>query len=189
MSKRQLQQLAVLLGILLLFLLEKTIPSASTTQTAMIPLGVTSSTIQLNAVVMRGVDGDTLEVKLDTQIAEEKVRLLGVNTPESVDPRRQVECFGKEASAFTRALTEGRRVELREDPEADRIDKYGRLLRNVYLEDGTDVNLRLVSEGYAYAYLDFPLNKSRKAELAQAQKQAELKGLGLWSSSTCSGTK
>ena len=141
-----------------------------------------------NALVIRAVDGDTVEAKLDSG-EEVKVRLLGVNTPESVDPRRPVECFGKEASKHTASLVGGKRVRLEADPQADEVDKYGRLLRNIFLEDGADVNASLVRDGYAYAYLDFPLNKQRKVELARLQDEAEAAKRGLWNPEICNGQK
>ncbi len=137
-----------------------------------------------NALVLRAVDGDTLNVALDGG-TEASVRLLGVNTPETVDPRRPVECFGKEASAFTKAMTDGKRVRLEADPQADEVDKYGRLLRNVFLEDGTDVNAVLVGEGYAYAYVGFPQDKTRKAELMRLEEEARAQKRGLWADGVC----
>lgn len=146
-------------------------------------------TTTTNAFVVRGVDGDTIQARLDGDADDVKIRFLGVNTPESVDPRKPVECFGKEASKFTKEMLEGKRVRLDPDPQADEVDKYGRLLRNVVLEDGTDFNAMLVEQGYAYAYLDFPLNKQRKAQLAALQKAAEAAKRGLWNPDTCHGQK
>lgn len=140
-----------------------------------------------NTFVIRAVDGDTLEVRLDGIVDPAKVRLLGINTPESVDPRKPVECFGKEASKHTAELVGGKRVRLEADPQADEVDKYGRLLRNVFLEDGTDFNAGLVKDGYAYAYLSFPLNKQRKMELSRLQSEAEAAKAGLWNPDTCNG--
>ncbi|MCC6563897.1 thermonuclease family protein [Candidatus Uhrbacteria bacterium] len=161
---------------------ENTSPSAPVLRKEM---GDSTST---NAYVSRAVDGDTLEATLDDG-AEVKIRMLGVNTPESVDPRRPVECFGKEASKHTAELVAGKRALLQADPQADEVDRYGRLLRNVYLEDGTDVNAALVRDGYAYAYLDYPLNKQRKIELARLQDEAEAAQRGLWNPDTCNGLK
>lgn len=144
--------------------------------------GPTTST---NARVTRVVDGDTFVFVADGSTGEEKVRMLGINTPESVDPRRSVQCFGREASAFAKRLLEGRRVRLEEDVQADNIDKYGRFLRNVILEDGRDVNLFLVQEGYAQAYLSFPLSKTRKAQIRQAEAQAKAEEKGLWNPNAC----
>lgn len=160
-----------------------TIPDHATQQQP--SLSVTST----NALVIRAVDGDTLVAKLDGSTDEVKIRLLGVNTPESVDPRRPVQCFGKEASKFAAATIEGRRARLEPDLQADEIDKYGRLLRNVILEDGTDFNAQLIKQGYAYAYLDFPMNKTRKVQLKNFQDEAERQQLGLWNPETCAGKK
>lgn len=140
--------------------------------------------IETNALVIRTIDGDTIRVRFDDGI-EASVRFLGVDTPETVDPRRPVACFGKEASAFTKRLTEGRRVFLVADPHADEVDKYGRLLRNVYAEDGTDIIAALIREGYGHAYLKFPLDKARKAELARLEEEAREEGRGLWAQGVC----
>lgn len=150
---------------------------------------VATSTVQTNALVIRAVDGDTIEVQLDNDVNKYKVRLLGVNTPESVDPRRAVECFGHEASHYTASVVNGKRVRLDADPQADEVDKYGRLLRNVILENGTDFNGKLVRYGYAYAYLSFPLNPKRKVQLKQYQAEAQGAGRGLWNTKTCNGKK
>lgn len=137
-----------------------------------------------NALVTRVKDGDTLVVKLDGG-EEATIRLLGVNTPETVDPRKPVECFGKQASDFTKSKLHDARVRLDADPQADERDKYGRLLRNLTLEDGTDFNALLIQEGYAYAYLSFPLDPERKRELKQLETEAKEAGRGLWGEGTC----
>lgn len=149
----------------------------------------TTSTVETNATVIRAVDGDTLEVRLDGEEDDVRVRLLGINTPETVDPRRPVECFGKEASSFMHQLVDGKRIRLESDPQADERDKYNRLLRNVFLADGTDVNALMVEKGYAFAYLSFPLNKQRKQQLKKLQEDAKLLRRGLWSPQTCNGVK
>lgn len=150
----------------------------------------TSSThIVTNALVVKVVDGDTIEARTDRGNETEKIRLLGINTPESVDPRRPVQCFGKEASTFAKQLMEGKRIALKEDVQADDRDKYGRLLRNILLEDGTDVNALLIKEGYAYAYVSFPLNKDRKAEMRRLEQEARTAKRGLWSPETCDGMR
>ncbi|MCZ6752535.1 MAG: thermonuclease family protein, partial [Acidobacteria bacterium] len=100
-------------------------------------------------MVVRVVDGDTL--LLDRK---ERVRLIGVDTPETVDPRRPVERFGKEASAFMKRMAEGKKVRLEYDQ--DRKDRFGRTLAYVYLEDGTFLNAEIVRQGYGHAYTQFP---------------------------------
>lgn len=137
-----------------------------------------------NATVTNVVDGDTIDVVLDEGF-EARIRFLGVNTPETVDPRRPVECFGAEASNYAKTILSGERVLLEADPQADERDRYGRLLRNVFLADGTDVNALLVERGYAYAYLGFPMDPERKAELKRLENRAREGELGLWSPDAC----
>jgi micrococcal nuclease len=111
--------------------------------------------------------------------------MLGINTPESVDPRKPVECFGKEASRHSHEMLQDQRVRLEADPQADERDKYGRLLRTVFLQDGTDVNATLVRDGYAHAYLSFPLNPLRKRELRTLEQAARTNKVGLWAPGVC----
>ncbi len=145
---------------------------------------VATSTIRLNAIVTHVVDGDTLDATVDGG-EKVRVRFLGVNTPEVVDPRKPVQCFGKEASAFSKSLLNGKRIMLKADPQADERDKYGRILRTVYLEDGTDVNATLVANGYAQAYTSFPLNPIRKRQIISLQNDAKTAGRGMWAPQAC----
>ncbi len=159
-----------------------------TTSTASAPTA--TSTVETNATIVRMVDGDTAVVRVDGETGEVRVRFLGINTPETVDPRKTVECFGKEASAQGKhLLPEGSRVKLVADPQADERDKYDRLLRIVYLADGTQYNRKMVADGFAYAYVTFPMAASYKRELKQAEKDARMGHLGLWATSTCAGLK
>lgn len=126
--------------------------------------------------VIKVVDGDTFEITGGV-----KVRLIGVNTPETVDPRRPAQCFGKEASNFTKHLLEGQSVRLEKD--VSQTDKYGRLLRYVYVKnvDGTEtfVNLKLVAEGYAESS-SFPPDVKHQNDFLEAQNKAVLDQKGLW---------
>jgi micrococcal nuclease len=130
------------------------------------------------ARVLRVVDGDTIVVSIGG--LEESVRLLGIDTPESVDPRSPVECFGKEASAHTQGLLPpGTDVTLVRDVEAR--DRYSRLLAYVYRAgDGAFINLELVREGYADV-LTFAPNVAHAGDFTAAATQARDEGLGLWS--------
>ncbi len=148
---------------------------------------VSAPATSTNALAVRAVDGDTIVVRIDGMTEDAKVRLLGIDTPESVDPRKPVQCFAKEASKYTASMIEGKRIRLDADPKADEVDKYGRLLRNIILADGTDLNAELVRDGYAYAYLSFPLDARRKAELTRLQEEAKTAERGLWSPETCNG--
>ncbi len=127
-------------------------------------------------VVVRAVDGDTLVVRIEGR--EEKVRLLGVDTPESVHPRQPVERFGKEAAAFTRRMAEGKTVRLRDDPSNANQDRYGRLLRYVFLPDGSLLNAAIIGQGYGHAYTSYPFEKME--EFRALERQAREKERGLW---------
>jgi micrococcal nuclease len=126
---------------------------------------------------VRVVDGDTVVVRIDG--ADEKVRLLGIDTPETVDPRRPVQCFGKEASRRTKELLpEGAEVRLERDVEPR--DAYDRLLAYVYrADDGTFVNLALLEEGFAQTLTITP-NVAYADRFAAAAREARDAGRGLW---------
>ncbi len=129
-----------------------------------------------SATVERVVDGDTVEVTLKG--AKTKVRLLQVNTPETVDPRREVQEYGKEASNFTKSvLTKGTKVRLRYDVE--REDKYGRLLAHIYLEDGTWFNALLIRAGFAQLATYAP-NVSASEYFKALERKARDEKVGLW---------
>ena len=114
------------------------------------------------------------------------MRYIGINAPESVDPRRGAECFGKEASEFNKDLVEGKIVRLEKDI-SDR-DKYGRLLRFAYLEDGTLANEALVREGYAFV-ATYPPDVAKKDMFRAAERKARDERKGLWDEATCDGKK
>jgi micrococcal nuclease len=122
--------------------------------------------------VTRVIDGDTIELA-----DGERVRYLGMDTPETVNPKKSVQCYGPEASARNHALLDGQLVRLVRDVED--TDMYGRLLRYVYLPDGTFVNLALVADGYARVYT-WPPNIAHTLEFQNAQTQAKAAGRGLW---------
>ena len=130
-----------------------------------------------HATVVRVVDGDTLVVRVGG--TEESVRLIGIDTPETVAPGRPVECYGAEASDHLEALTPaGTDVRLERDVEAR--DVYDRLLAYVYRAgDGLFVNRAQVEGGYAEAK-DYPPNSAHRAELQQVQATARAGGTGLW---------
>lgn len=126
--------------------------------------------------VERVVDGDTVALIIDGRA--EKVRLLNINTPETVDPRRPVEEYGREASAFLKSLLRpGTRVRLR--PDVEERDRYGRLLLHLYLEDGTWVNALLVRAGYAQV-MTVPPNVAAADFFRELQARAQRERTGLW---------
>ena len=97
--------------------------------------------------VIKVVDGDTMDVSIDNKT--ERLRLIGIDTPETVDPRKKVQCFGIEASNKAKELLFGKFVSLENDESQGERDKYKRLLRYVFLQDGTNFNLFMIAEGYA----------------------------------------
>lgn len=129
---------------------------------------------RFDALVTRTVDGDTVHVR--TANGDDTVRLLGVNTPETHHPRKPVECYGPEASAFTDSVLTGRRVQLELDVE--HRDKYGRLLAYILL-DGHRFNDELLRHGYARVLIISPngIHARAMVEEALAAKRA---GVGLW---------
>lgn len=133
--------------------------------------------------VVSVVDGDTVKVNINGET--ETLRLIGIDTPESVHPTQPVECFGIEASNKAKSLLTGKRVALEADSTQGERDKYGRLLRYVLLEDGTNVNKLMISEGYAYEYTYSSAYKYQ-SEFKAAQSSAERNKKGLWADGACS---
>lgn len=128
-----------------------------------------------DSTVERVVDGDTIVVTGGI-----RVRLIGVDTPETKDPRKTVQCFGREAADHTsQLLAPGTKVRLVYDVE--RTDRYGRMLAYVYrLADGVFVNAALIRDGYAQV-ATFPPNVAHVEEFLELQRQARAAGRGLWS--------
>lgn len=137
-----------------------------------IPTGIA----QVRARVIDVVDGDTIKVVIGGQ--EYTVRYIGIDTPETVHPNKSVEWMGPEASAMNKSLVQYKFVLLERD--VSETDRYGRLLRYVYLEDGMFVNAELVRLGYAQVSTYPPDVKYKDLFLAM-QQEAQNDGVGLWS--------
>lgn len=128
------------------------------------------------AIVREVVDGDTIKVRIGR--SNETVRLIGIDTPETVHPDKPVECFGPEASARTKQLLpEGTTIRVERDAEAK--DRYGRLLLYVFVEDRM-INETLIIEGFARPMSIAP-NTSRSAVFDRLAADARSRGAGLWS--------
>jgi micrococcal nuclease len=126
------------------------------------------------------VDGDTLDVDCPDRVSAQshtRIRLWGVDTPETVKPNTPPQHFGKEASDFTKRMCAGQSIRL-EVIEGHTRDKYNRLLAYIYLPDGRCLNTVLVAEGYAYA--DPRFEHPHKDEYARLQARAKKAQLGLW---------
>jgi len=141
------------------------------------------NTIRKSYYVVRVVDGDTIVARMNGQSV--KVRLLGINTPETVDPRKPVECFGKEASARAKTLLTGTWVFLETDPTQSTYDKYGRLLAYVFLKDGTNFDRQMILDGYGYEYTYRHRGYKYQKEFKQAQQYAKIHERGLWAPGVC----
>lgn len=136
----------------------------------------------LQTKIITVIDGDTIEVSIDNK--KEVVRLIGINSPETVDPRKPVECFAKEASDKAKQILTDKTVSLESDSTQGDRDKYNRLLRYVWLEDNTNFNKLMISEGYAYEYT-YNTSYKYQSEFKRAQKEAEASKLGLWADTSC----
>ncbi|HET7481844.1 MAG TPA: thermonuclease family protein [Actinomycetota bacterium] len=148
------------------------------------------------AVVTNVVDGDTIDVEITDRVdgpgagqasvgGEYRVRLIGIDTPETVKPGTPVQCFGREASAATHALLDDAEVRLVKDVEE--TDQYDRLLRYVYIGDEM-ANARLVANGYAYAFT-YPPDVRHADLFVSLQRDAREHGRGLWSRDSCDGRR
>jgi micrococcal nuclease len=122
------------------------------------------------------VDGDTIAVDMNGKV--ETIRFIGVDTPETHKPNTPVQCYGPAAAAYTKHLIGTRKVRLASDSLSTDRDRYDRLLRYVYLPDGTNVNEKLVQNGYAFYYPYFPF--SRSDAFAKAEQNAQAAKKGLW---------
>jgi micrococcal nuclease len=120
-------------------------------------------------------DGDTISVDMNGK--EETVRFIGVDTPETHDPRKAVQCYGEAAAAYTKNLIGNASVRLEADPLNTNRDRYNRLLRYVYLPDGRLVNAEIIKDGYGFAYVSFPFSKLDEFKQFQADAQNAKKGL------------
>jgi micrococcal nuclease len=125
------------------------------------------------------IDGDTIAVNMNGHV--EKVRFIGVDTPETHKPNTPVQCYGPVAAAFTKSTisnTGKNRVRLVSDSLSTDRDRYGRLLRYVYLADGTDLDELLVQTGHGFYYPYFPFSKA--AQFAADEQAAIAAHKGLW---------
>lgn len=147
------------------------------------------------ATVKSVVDGDTIKIlKLDTTnrstvastgLETTTVRLIGINTPETVDLRRPVECFGKEASNKAKEILLGQNIIVELDSTQGTKDKYGRLLAYIYLEkDGIFFNKYMIEQGYAYEYT-YDMPYKYQSQFKEAEKKARDLKSGLWAEGVC----
>jgi len=160
---------------------------AAITDTQAVAIPTPSAKVQKSdrqkVTVVNVTDGDTFKVLIDGKT--ETVRIVGIDTPETVDPRKSVQCFGKEASDYSKQLLQGKTMYLETDKsQADR-DHYQRLLRFVFFEDGSDFGLSLIRDGYAH---EFTYNSNPyiyQSAYLKAQTEARENNRGLWNANAC----
>lgn len=134
--------------------------------------------------VISVTDGDT--IRIDYNGTSTPLRIIGIDTPETVDPRTDVECFGPEATKYLTSLLTGKSVKIEADPTQDNLDKYERLLRYIYL-DNEDVGLKMIEGGYASEYTyNLPYKNQSKYKAAEASAKQNKKGQ--WADGICSNT-
>ncbi len=135
----------------------------------------------IESKVVRVVDGDTIVTLING--VDEKIRIVGINTPETVDPRRPVECFGEEASKKAKELLEDKDIILEDYLERD---KHGRVLAYIQVmdeNDNYDFGEKMISEGYAYSFKSYP--HDRLSFYNQLEKKAQTYKVGLWAEGVC----
>lgn len=139
-----------------------------------------------SAMVTEVIDGDTIRVRYSNGTIE-KVRIIGMDTPESKDPRKPVECFANEATEHLKQLLRNPSVTLTRDVISGNRDSYRRLLRSVSFDPANlyDVAERMIRDGYAYAYTKYPFEQKMMDRYVDAQKEARENNRGLWAPSIC----
>jgi micrococcal nuclease len=134
--------------------------------------------------VVSVVDGDTIKINIDGTTTT--LRLIGIDTPETVDPRKPVQCFGKEASNKAKELLSNKKVRIEKDSTQGDLDKYGRLLVYIWRDDGLFYNDYMIRQGYAHEYT-YSTPYKYQAQFKADEKYARENQLGLWSPNTCNG--
>ncbi len=157
---------------------------ASTSTRSISPVQASKNNGYAYYKVTEVVDGDTIKININGKI--ETLRLIGLDTPETVDPRKSVQCFGREASSKAKELLLGKNVRIEKDISQGELDKYNRILAYVHREDGLFYNKHMIETGYAHEYT-YNTPYKYQAEFKTVQKTAQQNSLGLWSSNTCNG--
>lgn len=135
--------------------------------------------------VLRVVDGDTIHINYNGK--DEKIRFIGLDTPETKDPRKPIQCFGREATAKMTEFAENKNVRLEFDKTQGERDKYGRILAFVYNEDNKNLAYEMIRQGYGneYTYNSNPYKYQN--EFKEAARKAREENKGLWAENTCAG--
>ena len=143
------------------------------------PPAVSADPVEVTALVLKVVDGDTIDIRDDVR-GRLRVRILGIDTPETKKPGYTVGCWGPEATEFAQSTMVGQRVALQPDPTQDRTDRYGRTLAYLVRGDGWDYSVEAARAGAAKSYVYHGNPVSRYAAIAGAEQEARDARRGLW---------
>ncbi|OGG79857.1 hypothetical protein A3A39_04705 [Candidatus Kaiserbacteria bacterium RIFCSPLOWO2_01_FULL_54_13] len=132
--------------------------------------------------VVKVIDGDTLTINMNGESVT--IRLIGLDTPETVDPRKPVQCFGKEASEKAKQTLSGTSVRIEMDPSQGELDKYGRTLTYIFFPNGRNFAELMISEGYGHEYT-YNLPYKYQSEFKAAERLAREEKRGLWAGDAC----
>ena len=135
--------------------------------------------VATTATVLKVVDGDTVDIVDDVR-GRLRIRLLGIDTPETKKPNYTVGCWGPEATQFAKDTLLGQRVALIPDPTQDRTDRYGRTLSYLDRADGWDYSIEAARSGAAHSYVYHGHPAARADQIAAAEQEAKAAGRGLW---------
>jgi len=135
--------------------------------------------VAATAIVLKVVDGDTIDVRDDVR-GRLRIRVLGIDTPETKKPGYTVGCFGPEATAFAKTNLLGQQVAVQPDPTQDRTDRYGRTLAYLVRADGWDYSVEVVRAGMALSYVYGGNPVERYPAIVAAKQEARNAGRGLW---------
>jgi micrococcal nuclease len=144
------------------------------------PLTAKSISTKEVSKVLRVVDGDTIKVLIEDR--EETVRMIGIDSPEVLDERKPVQCFGSESSDKAKEMLNSKTITLESDPTQGNRDEYGRLLRYVFLQDGTNFDEFMIRRGYAREYTFKNNSYKYQLQFIRAEKEAKKENIGLWKS-------
>lgn len=157
-------------------------PEDSRTKPNLVALKQDKTPVVVYYPVVKVVDGDTLAINMDGKV--QTLRLIGLDTPETVDPRKPVQCFGVEASNKAKSVLAGQEVRIEADPTQGLYDKYNRLLVYVYLKDGTLFNKMMIAEGYGHEYT-YHAPYKYQSEFKAEEMSAKTGEKGLWANGVC----
>jgi micrococcal nuclease len=151
------------------------------------PPMVRADQLATTALVLKIVDGDTIDIRDDNR-GRLRIRLLGIDTPETKKPNYTVGCWGPEATEFAKSTMLGQRVALIPDPTQDMTDRYGRTLAYLDKADGWDYSVEAARAGAAHSYIYHGQPVERADQIAAAEQEAKAAGRGLWGPPCFGGT-